>query len=107
MKVARFRLLRPGLFIYHCAAAPLPVHIANGKSRDAHLRTLRHTGMYGMILVEPEEGLPQVDREFAVMQSEFYVDPPEPGDSSALAECSYTAGLQEQPELVVFNGLNP
>jgi hypothetical protein len=39
---ALFKLLDPGLFIYHCAAAPLPTHVANG--------------MYGMVLVEPQGG---------------------------------------------------
>lgn len=57
-KVALFKMLDPGLFIYHCAAAPLPTHVANG--------------MYGMTLVEPEGGLPSVDKEFCVVQSEVY-----------------------------------
>jgi hypothetical protein len=39
-KTGVFKMLYPGLFIYHCAAAPVPMHIANG--------------MYGLILVEPE-----------------------------------------------------
>lgn len=55
----------PGLYIYHCAAAPLPTHVANG--------------MYGLILVEPEEGLPPVDKEFYVMQSEVYAQESEVG----------------------------
>ena len=53
-----------GLYVYHCAAAPIPQHIANG--------------MYGLLLVEPKSGpgiLPPVDREFYVMQSEFYTEP--------------------------------
>lgn len=85
---ARFRLTRPGLFMYHCGAAPVPVHIANG--------------MYGMILVEPEEGLPPVDKEYYVMQSEFYIE----SDSSSTepAECNYITGLAETPDAVVFNG---
>ena len=53
-----FRALNPGLYVYHCATAPVPMHIANG--------------MYGLILVEPKEGLAPVDHEFYVMQSEFY-----------------------------------
>ena len=53
-----FKALNPGLFVYHCATAPVAMHVANG--------------MYGMILVEPKEGLPPVDREFYVMQGEFY-----------------------------------
>ena len=50
--------MNPGLFVYHCATSPVPMHMANG--------------MYGMILVEPKAGLPKVDREYYVMQSEFY-----------------------------------
>ncbi|KAG2487786.1 hypothetical protein HYH03_013630 [Edaphochlamys debaryana] len=86
-KVATFRLLHPGLFIYHCAAAPVPTHMANG--------------MYGLVLVEPAEGLPHVDREFYVMQSEIYgVE----SETKGMLEYSYTDGLAESPRLVVFNG---
>src|SRR5690606_29361779 len=48
-----FRALKPGLYVYHCATAPVGLHVANG--------------MYGLILVEPAEGLPPVDKEFYVM----------------------------------------
>jgi len=89
-KVARLKLLNPGLYIYHCAAAPVPAHIANG--------------MYGLILVEPEQGLPKVDKEFYVLQSEFYVDPPDTSSTGVVEECNYAAGLMEEPEVVVFNG---
>ena len=84
-----FKLLYPGLFIYHCSAAPVPLHIGNG--------------MYGLMLVEPEEGMEPVDREYYVMQSEFYVDEPDDPDSE-IAEPSYSKGLREQPDIVVFNG---
>ncbi|EAQ83591.1 hypothetical protein CHGG_09995 [Chaetomium globosum CBS 148.51] len=93
-KSARFKLLTPGLYLYHCAAAPVPVHIANG--------------MYGLIYVQPAEGdLPPVDREFYVMQSEFYHEPPEimdDGRPSKTVEFSYPNGLAEEPNIVVFNG---
>ena len=56
--VFSFKATNPGLFVYHCATAPVAMHVANG--------------MYGMILVEPKEGLPKVDREYYVMQSDFY-----------------------------------
>ena len=62
-KTVRFRLLYPGLFVYHCAVPPVATHIANG--------------MYGLILVEPKGGLPHVDHEFYVMQSELYAGDPE------------------------------
>ena len=56
--VFSFKALNQGLFVYHCATAPVGMHVANG--------------MYGLILVEPPEGLPPVDKEFYVMQGEFY-----------------------------------
>ncbi|KAJ5463263.1 Nitrite reductasecopper-type [Penicillium sp. IBT 31633x] len=93
-KTARFKLHCPGLYLYHCAAAPVPVHIANG--------------MYGLMYVQPAEGdLPPVDREYYVMQSEFYHEPPEVGDDGKLSstvEFSYPNALREEPSVVVFNG---
>lgn len=93
-KMARFRLLYPGLYLYHCAAAPVPVHIANG--------------MYRLMYVQPIEGdLPPVDREYYVMQSEFYHEPPEVeenGRPSPQVEFSYPNALREKPTVVVFNG---
>ncbi|KAL4785033.1 Cupredoxin [Aspergillus varians] len=94
-KTGRFRLLTPGLYLYHCAAAPVPVHIANG--------------MYGLMYVQPAEGdLPPADREYYVMQSEFYHEPPEVDDEtgrpSTQVEFSYPNALREEPSAVVFNG---
>lgn len=86
--VFSFTALNPGLYVYHCATAPIGVHIANG--------------MYGLILVEPAEGLPEVDREFYVFQSEFYTKGKfgEPG----LQVFDNQKALDEKPEYVVFNG---
>jgi nitrite reductase (NO-forming) len=53
-----FKALNQGLYVYHCATAPVGMHVANG--------------MYGLILVEPPEGLPPVDHEYYVMQGDFY-----------------------------------
>ena len=53
-----FTALQPGLYVYHCATAPVPMHIGNG--------------MYGLILVQPKDGMPAVDEEYYVMQGEFY-----------------------------------
>ncbi|MBW8305007.1 MAG: multicopper oxidase domain-containing protein, partial [Brevundimonas sp.] len=55
-----FKALQPGLYVYHCATPMVAQHIANG--------------MYGLILVEPEGGLPTVDHEFYVMQGEIYTE---------------------------------
>jgi nitrite reductase (NO-forming) len=83
-----FTALNPGLYVYHCATAPVGMHIANG--------------MYGLILVEPEEGLPPVDREYYVMQSEFYTKGPY--GEAGLQPFSMEKALTEIPDYVVFNG---
>ncbi len=83
-----FRALNPGLFVYHCATAPVPMHIANG--------------MYGLILVEPKGGLPKVDREYYIMQSEFYTK--QPFGFKGLQEFDEQKGIKEQADYVVFNG---
>jgi nitrite reductase (NO-forming) len=86
--VFTFRALNPGLFVYHCATAPVPVHMANG--------------MYGMILVQPKEGLPAVDHEYYVMQSEFYTKGAH--GEKGLQQFDLQKGIDERPEYVVFNG---
>lgn len=86
--IFNFKALNPGLFVYHCAAAPVPMHIANG--------------MYGLILVEPAGGLPKVDREYYIMQSEFYTKGKT--DEKGLQEFDQDKGVDENPSYVVFNG---
>ncbi|ESR23431.1 copper-containing nitrite reductase [Lutibaculum baratangense] len=83
-----FKALNPGLYVYHCAVPLAAQHIANG--------------MYGLILVEPEGGLPPVDREFYVMQGEIYTEEAH-GSRGELGE-SYDKLLNEMPEYYVFNG---
>lgn len=83
-----FKTLTPGLFVYHCATPSVPHHIAQG--------------MYGLILVEPEGGLPPVDREFYVMQGEIYTL--EPFGTSGHLNFSEEKMLSEDPEYFVFNG---
>ncbi len=87
--VFTFKALSPGLYIYHCAAgAPsIPHHISNG--------------MYGLILVEPEEGLSKVDKEFYVFQSEFFTK--QTGEKNLL-ELDFDKGMRDQPDYVLFNG---
>lgn len=82
------KALNAGLFVYHCATPMVADHISNG--------------MYGLILVEPEGGLPPVDREFYVMQGELYT-------AGAFGEQGHQMGdttklLNEDPEYFVFNG---
>jgi nitrite reductase (NO-forming) len=83
-----FKALNPGLYIYHCATAPVPMHVANG--------------MYGLILVQPKEGLPPVDREFYVVQGDFYTK----GNfgEKGLQPFDMQRGIDENPSYVVFNG---
>lgn len=83
-----FKAMRAGLYIYHCATPPVPMHIANG--------------MYGLILVEPPQGLPKVDREYYVVQGDFYTT----GDYHAPGLQSFDMKklLLEQPTYVLFNG---
>jgi nitrite reductase (NO-forming) len=83
-----FKALNPGLYVYHCATPMVAHHIANG--------------MYGLILVEPEEGLPAVDHEFYVMQGELYTAQPF-GTTGHLSDDT-TKLLAENPEYFVFNG---
>jgi nitrite reductase (NO-forming) len=87
-KSMTWKALVPGLYVYHCATPMVAEHIANG--------------MYGLILVEPEGGLPKVDREFYVMQGEIYTDIPYGQHGSA--EFSVEKLLDEHPEYFVFNG---
>jgi nitrite reductase (NO-forming) len=87
-KSMTWKALVPGLYVYHCATPMVAEHIANG--------------MYGLILVEPEGGLPPVDREFYVMQGEIYTDAP--FDKQGSQEFSVEKLLSEHPEYFVFNG---
>ncbi len=87
-KTLTFKTLNPGLYVYHCAHPNVATH-------DTH-------GMYGLILVEPEGGLPPVDREFYVMQGEFYT-------ASRLGQRGLQffdtqAMLDGQPTYVLLNG---
>ncbi|HGJ8429553.1 TPA: copper-containing nitrite reductase [Neisseria gonorrhoeae] len=83
-----FKALQPGLYIYHCAVAPVGMHIANG--------------MYGLILVEPKEDLPKVDKEFYIVQGDFYTKGKK--GAQGLQPFDMDKAVAEQPEYVVFNG---
>ncbi|AWV06379.1 copper-containing nitrite reductase [Marilutibacter maris] len=83
-----FKALNAGLFVYHCATAPVGMHVANG--------------MYGLILVEPPGGLPEVDREYYVMQGDFYTT----GNyrEKGLQPFDMEKAIEERPTYVLFNG---
>lgn len=86
--VFSFTALNKGLFIYHCATAPVGMHIANG--------------MYGLILVEPKEGMSKVDKEFYVCQGDFYTKGAY--GESGTQPFSMEKAIKEEPDYVLFNG---
>jgi nitrite reductase (NO-forming) len=83
-----FQALNPGLYVYHCATAPVGMHVANG--------------MYGLILVEPKAGLPKVDREYYVMQGDYYTV----GKyrEKGLQPFDMQKAIEENATYVLFNG---
>jgi nitrite reductase (NO-forming) len=83
-----FKALNAGLYVYHCATAPVGMHVANG--------------MYGLILVEPPQGLSKVDREYYVMQGDFYTM----GKyrEKGLQAFNMERAIDEKPTYVLFNG---
>ncbi len=83
-----FKALNPGLYVYHCATPMVAHHITSG--------------MYGLLLVEPEQGLLRVDREFYVMQGELYTQ--QPFGQRGPQEFSVEKLLAERAEYVLFNG---
>lgn len=87
-KTITFKALNPGVFVYHCAHPNVASHMAHG--------------MYGLILVEPKEGMSKVDKEFYVMQGEFY----SAGDLGRRGLQLFDAEsmLDGRPQYVVFNG---
>lgn len=86
--VFSFKAINKGLYVYHCATAPVGMHIANG--------------MYGLILVEPKEGLPKVDKEYYVMQGDFYTKGKY--GKQGYQPFDMEKAIDEKPTYVVFNG---
>ena len=83
-----FKAMLPGLYVYHCATAPVGMHVANG--------------MYGMILVEPKEGMSKVDKEYYVMQGDFYTNGAY--RAGGLQGFDMQKAIDEKPTYVLFNG---
>jgi len=88
-KTVYIRLLYPGAFMYHCAYGDVPLHIAHG--------------MYGMFIVDPEQPLPEVDHEWSISQSEWYVGAVGSNDEG-VAPFDREALFKEEPRYVTFNG---
>ena len=74
--------------MYHCGT-PMILH---------HMLA----GMYGMTIVDPKNGYgTKVDREYAIVQSEFYVQKMSEGHY----EMDVEAGRQKKTSYVTFNGV--
>jgi nitrite reductase (NO-forming) len=83
-----FKALNEGIYVYHCATAPVGMHVGNG--------------MYGLILVEPPEGMPKVDHEYYVMQGDFYTTGKY--HEKGLQPFDMERAIDEKPTYVLFNG---
>ncbi len=83
-----FRAQHPGVYVYHCATAPVPMHVANG--------------MYGLIVVDPPEGFGWADHEYYVMQGELYTTGKY--HERGLQQFDMEKGIDEKPTYVLFNG---
>ena len=81
-----FKASYAGVWMYHCGTAPALHHIANG--------------MFGMVIVEPQGGLPPVDKELAIVQSEWYLGPQ--GQPVDYGKANAAAAA---PDFQVFNGV--
>jgi nitrite reductase (NO-forming) len=84
----RFKALNPGVYVYHCATPVIPMHVANG--------------MYGLIVVEPVGGFTKVDREYYVMEGDFYTKGK--NGEQGFQDFSLEKMMAEDPEYIVFNG---
>lgn len=84
----RFRADKAGIFLYHCGSPHVATHIANG--------------MYGLILVEPKGGLPEVDKEYYIVEGEIYTS----GNVGETGHQQFSKEklMNEDPEYIVFNG---
>lgn len=79
----------PGVYIYHCGVPPVLQHVAMGQ--------------YGLVVVSPRDGYPtdgEVDREYAVVQSEFYLRP----GTGGVHVLDFDAAARKAPSHVIFNG---
>lgn len=79
----------PGVYLYHCGTPPILQHMSMGQ--------------YGVVIVSPRNGYPtdaEVDREYVIVQSEFYLKPGENG----LHVLDFDAAQIKQPSVVAFNG---
>ena len=85
-----FEAKRAGIWMYHCGTDPMTAHIA--------------AGMAGVVIIDPEDGFDDVDREYVLAQSEVYLDT-EASDAESATEVDVEKALGDEPDLVVFNGV--
>lgn len=76
----------PGAFLYHCGTYPTLLHIGNG--------------MYGALIVSPKEGLPEAQRNYVLVQSEWYTRQ----IAGTLMGPDFAKMKAVEPDEVVFNG---
>lgn len=86
--ILRFKAIKPGAYVYHCATPMVAHHISSG--------------MYGLMVVEPEAGWPKVDHEFYVMQGDMYLQGK--ADQPGVHQVSIQKMNNEHPDYVIFNG---
>ncbi|WP_424276105.1 copper-containing nitrite reductase [Cricetibacter osteomyelitidis] len=102
MTTFAFKAVYPGLYLYHCGSTP---------SASIHLSK----GMFGLILVEPKEGLSKADKEYFIVQNEFYINESGADPHSSVSQkvtqnnerlvtMDMAKAMAEQPDFVVFNG---
>lgn len=84
--VARY----PGAFLYHCGTPPVLMHLSEG--------------MYGAIIVDPENGWPDgAMTSYVLLQSEFYTEPVSAGSGDD--EGDFVKAQKALPDYVTFNGV--
>lgn len=84
----RFQTVKEGVFLYHCAIAPIAFHVTSG--------------MYGAIVFLPIDGLPDVDKQFYLMEGDFHTEPSPDDPAKHVYSTERTAN--ENPSYVVTNG---
>ncbi|KUG58295.1 copper oxidase [Serinicoccus chungangensis] len=89
--VYTFTAQRAGIWMYHCSTMPMTSHIA--------------AGMHGAVIIEPPEGLPPVDREYLLVQSEVHLSPATGRGGVPAAEVDAVAAASDRPTFLTFNGI--
>ncbi|WP_298885852.1 multicopper oxidase domain-containing protein [uncultured Serinicoccus sp.] len=89
--VYTFTAHRAGIWMYHCSTMPMTSHIS--------------AGMHGAVIIEPTEGLPPVDREYLIVQSEVHLSPATGQQGAPAAEVDAVAAAADRPTFVTFNGI--